>query len=261
MFSANNSPCFEIVNVVQIEERPARNLYLNANRTRSSIAYRISGHTQFQSLGKSYFADTGSIIYIPAGVDYIRTSTVENLIIVNLNVYGENKKEICIYPPEKAEPFSKYFFELEHIWSSHIPGYNFKCTSIFYNMLHEITYLQQLHPANKNEERIINSLFYMNTHFDNPKITIDEIAEQSYISPVYFRKIYRKLFATTPSRAILDMRIQKAKEFLKLGYFNVHEVAEKCGFENDKYFSTLFKKVTGYSPTQYKTNINKINTL
>lgn len=261
LFSENSISCLEIINVFHLTERPARTSSLNANRSRSSIAYRISGSTQFQSLGKSYFADTGSIIYIPAGVDYVRTSTVESLIIVNLSVYGENEKEICIYPPDKAEQFSKYFFELDRIWNSHIPGYNYKCTSIFYNMLHEITYYQHVHHTDKKEELIKKSLLYMKMHFDKPKITIDEIAEQSHISPVYFRKLYGELFGTSPSKAISDMRIQKAKEFLVSGYFNVYEVAEKCGFENEKYFSTLFKKVTGYSPTQYKTSVKNIDKL
>ena len=259
--SENSISCFEIINVFHLTERPARTSSLNANRSRNSIAYRISGHSQFQSMGKSYFADTGSIIYIPAGVDYVRTSTVENLIIVNLNVHGENEKEICVYPPDKAQPFSKYFFELDRVWNSHVPGCNYKCTSILYNMLYEIINHQQIHNTNKKEEIIKKSLIYMKMYFDNPQITIDEIAKQSHISPVYFRKLFGELFGISPSKAISDMRIQKAKDFLASGYFNVYEVAEKCGFENEKYFSTLFKKVTGSSPTQYKASAKSTNKL
>ena len=250
MFFENNNLCFEVLNVFHLKERPATDS-INKNRSRSGMAYRISGNSHFHFSEKSLFADTGSIIYTPAGVDYRRISTVENIIIVHLNVYGKQENEIQLLPPEKAEPFFKYFFEMERIWNSNSPGYQHKCTSILYNMLSEMARFEFLHPENKKEELIKKSLLYMNTHFTNSEITIDEIAKQSHVSTVYFRKLYKEIFGCPPAKAISDMRIQRAKEFLQSGYFTVYEVAEKCGFENVKYFSTLFKKVTGVSPSEF----------
>ena len=50
------------------------------------------------------------------------------------------------------------------------------------------------------------------------------------------------------------MRIEKAKELLKTGYFSVSEVSQKSGFDNVKYFSTLFNKVVGLRPSEYMKN-------
>jgi len=47
------------------------------------------------------------------------------------------------------------------------------------------------------------------------------------------------------------MRIEKAKELLSTGYFSVKEVSQKSGFDNVKYFSTVFKKEVGCSPSEY----------
>jgi len=107
-------------------------------------------------------------------------------------------------------------------------------------------------PINKKEGIIKNSIVYMNSNFDNFEITISEIAEKSFISEVYFRKIYKEVFGISPGRAILEMRIKKAKELLRSGYFSVKEVSQKSGFDNVKYFSTVFKKEVGISPSEYK---------
>ena len=251
MFFDNNELSFKILNIFQRKNRSAAYYEYNKKRLYSGLGYRIRGNSHFNFNGKEVFADTGSILYIPAGVDFTRTSTIEELIVIRLDVHGANEKEIQLYPPEKAGPFSKYFFEIERVWSSNSPGYQHKCTSILYKMLSEMAHFEFFHPENKKEELIKKSLLYMGTHFSDPEITIDKIAAQSHVSTVYFRKIHGELFGCSPSKAISDMRIQKAKEFLQSGYFTVYEVAEKCGFENVKYFSTLFKKVTGVSPSEF----------
>lgn len=52
----------------------------------------------------------------------------------------------------------------------------------------------------------------------------------------------------------LRLRIDKSTELLKSGKLNISEVSERLGFANPYYFSRMFKKVTGYSPTQYLKN-------
>ena len=51
------------------------------------------------------------------------------------------------------------------------------------------------------------------------------------------------------------MRIKKAKDLLQTGYFTIKETALKSGFDNVKYFSTLFKKEVGCSPSEYKSTV------
>lgn len=69
---------------------------------------------------------------------------------------------------------------------------------------------------------------------------------------MYFRKLYKDLYGISPIRAIMNLRIDKAKALLDSGYFSVKKIAGKCGFENEKYFSTLFKRETGFTPAQYR---------
>jgi len=174
------------------------------------------------------------------------------MIVIHFYCHGSNEDEIQIFNPEDSSKFAGYFFEILKVWEESSPGYKHRCQSLFYKMLEEMELYHTANPTNKKESIIKNSIVYMNANFDNPEITISEIAKKSFISEVYFRKIYKEIFGVSPGRAILKMRIKKAKELLQSGYFSVKEAAQKCGFENAKYFSTIFKKEEGVSPTNIK---------
>ncbi|MBE7066829.1 MAG: helix-turn-helix domain-containing protein [Ruminococcaceae bacterium] len=73
-----------------------------------------------------------------------------------------------------------------------------------------------------------------------------------HMSEEYFRKLYKEAYGISPHNAIIDKRIKKACRLLQSGFFSVNEVAEKVGFTNSKYFSTLFHKAMNMSPIAYK---------
>lgn len=250
MFFENSDICFNIINVFRVKREKVQSV--NRNRRWSGMAYRISGSTVFLSGGEKYVAEAGSISYVPAWVDYERNSEDEELIIIHFNTYPYSEKKIEIAHPENTERIAEYFMCLANEWERHSPGYKNRCMSIFYKMLEEVQFCENLSPLNKKERIIRESISYMNANYDSPAISVSEIAEKSNVSEVYFRKLYKELFGMSPVSAIMNMRIQKAQTLLKSGYFTVSEVSEKCGFDNVKYFSTLFKKKTGISPSKVK---------
>ena len=82
----------------------------------------------------------------------------------------------------------------------------------------------------------------------------NEIAGIFYLTPEYLAKLYKKRTGIYLKDYINEYRVEKAKELLKLGDKNVSDVAELVGFDNFSYFSTLFKKITGISPKEFKGN-------
>jgi len=250
MFFNNHKTCYEIINVFHVNPRAGGVLEVR-DRNFNGLGYRISGNSYFNSQGKTYFADTGTFCFIPKKFDFRRTSTDEELVIIHLHSYGESEKEIQIFAPDNISKFAGYFFEIHKVWEESAPGYRNKCHSIFYKMLEEMELYHASNFLGKKESIIQDSLVYMNMNFDNPQLSIAEIASKSNISEVYFRKIYKELFDTSPSKAIQNMRLTRAKELLETGYFSIMEVSQKSGFDNVKYFSTLFNKVVGIPPSEY----------
>ncbi len=79
----------------------------------------------------------------------------------------------------------------------------------------------------------------------------NEAAAVVYLTPEYAAKLFKKETGMNLKDYIHQVRIQEAKMLLA-GGGKVSEVAQKVGFDNFSYFSTVFKRMTGYSPNEYK---------
>ena len=93
-------------------------------------------------------------------------------------------------------------------------------------------------------------LSYFEDHY-NEKISLDQIAENMYLSPFYISKIFKSETGDTPIRHLINIRLEKAKDLLEGGYGgSIQEVAASVGYDDAYHFSKLFKKHFGISPSQ-----------
>ena len=84
------------------------------------------------------------------------------------------------------------------------------------------------------------------------RIGRNEIAGEFFLTPDYLSRMYKKKTGLNLKDYINNYRIERAKQLLSNEELTISEVAEKVGFDNYSYFSTLFKKLTGFSPKEYQ---------
>ena len=72
------------------------------------------------------------------------------------------------------------------------------------------------------------------------------------ISYSYFRKIFEELYQEPPHHYLMQCRLQKAEYLLITSELKISEIASSCGFQDEFYFSRLFKKYIGISPLNYR---------
>ena len=82
--------------------------------------------------------------------------------------------------------------------------------------------------------------------------TLNEICAEFPLSESQLNRRFRAEYGCTPYAYLLDCRIRLAKTMLINTALTISDVAEKCGFGNQYYFSTLFKKKLGVSPSSYR---------
>ena len=93
---------------------------------------------------------------------------------------------------------------------------------------------------------------YLDEHYAE-KISLDQIAENMYLSPYYISKIFKSEIGESPIHYLIRVRLEHAKELLEQKEdFGVAEIAEKVGYDDAYHFSKLFKKTYGMSPLKYR---------
>lgn len=104
-----------------------------------------------------------------------------------------------------------------------------------------------------NKKYVVEQMIsYFEDHY-NDKVSLDQIAENMYLSPFYISKIFKSETGDTPIRHLINIRLEKARELLENGWgSSIQEVAASVGYDDAYHFSKLFKKRYGASPSQMK---------
>lgn len=239
---------FRVLDVLSINQKNVKNF--NKDRHFCAISFRKNTNAVISCNGKEFKMSKGSVSFFPADVDYYRTAGVDDMIVVHLEVmnYYAGQIETVIAPDyDKAE---KLFTEMYSEWSKNKKTKYYTVTSLLYIAFSDIfeyymnKYDAALLPAASAAE-------YISLNFKNPTLTVPQIAKAVNVSEVYLRRIFKEKYKMSPKKYITDMRIKHAASLLASGYFSVSEAAHIAGFEDEKYFSSVFKKNMGCSPSKY----------
>lgn len=95
---------------------------------------------------------------------------------------------------------------------------------------------------------------YMHEHYNEP-ITLADVAEQTGISSSYLSTLFTQNMQMGFVDSLNEIRVERACAYLHQNQMKTYEIAFKVGFNDEKYFSKIFKKVTGETPSEYKKRV------
>jgi len=111
---------------------------------------------------------------------------------------------------------------------------------------------------NKKEEyRYEQIVKYIEDNISSP-ITIKDIASFMYISEKQIYRIVKQVRNISAKDLIIEIKLRKAKEFLKSSNLSLAEISDHLGFSSEFYFNQFFKSKEGYPPGLYRTNIRDV---
>lgn len=105
--------------------------------------------------------------------------------------------------------------------------------------------------SHQKKDMIFDALIYIEEHLDE-KVDFSYLSEKSFMSPSYFRSIFKDVTGLTPVDYLNRMRIVKSLEYLETERSTIADAAAKVGIYDSNYYSRMFKKVMGYSPRYFK---------
>ncbi|NAS30426.1 helix-turn-helix domain-containing protein [Flavobacteriaceae bacterium R38] len=101
---------------------------------------------------------------------------------------------------------------------------------------------------------VIEARTYFNDNFRD-KISLDTVSRDMGISKYYLHRLFKEINGKTPLEYLTDIRLENAKNKLQNSKASIFEIAITSGFDNTAYFSNVFKKHFGLSPTQFRKTI------
>lgn len=93
---------------------------------------------------------------------------------------------------------------------------------------------------------------YIQKHYADKGLTTQQIADNTYLTQTYLCALFKKETGKTVNEYVTEIRMAKAKNLLQNRHLKLYEVALEIGITDSNYFSSLFKKSTGLTPSQYR---------
>ncbi len=208
--------------------------------------------------GVKLVANSGDLVYIPAGCEYtskfineqnssVTTIGVNFLLNSESGEYLQNNKIYSF----NAQSLKKVIYEIEMLSYSFNQVKN-KYNAQIYNAFNIISddFFKFEH-TNIDFLIIKDGVEYLHKYYYE-NFDINYLATLSNISEVYFRRLFKKTFGYPPAEYRIKLRINKACDYLKYTTLPVHQIAEELGFIDPAYFTKIFKQEREVTPLQYR---------
>lgn len=147
------------------------------------------------------------------------------------------------------------FKKMVETWQAKLPGYEFAAKTLLQQLL--LAIVQNIRKQNQNYatstkvERVIQYIHQNSNH----KVTLAELAAMVQLSPTYLSRVFKDITGYSLTEFLNRIKVDKAKELMSEGNMKVKEVAEAVGFNDEFYFSRIFKRIEGISPSEYYSKI------
>ncbi|MBO6065645.1 MAG: helix-turn-helix transcriptional regulator, partial [Lachnospiraceae bacterium] len=102
-------------------------------------------------------------------------------------------------------------------------------------------------PAVVNEAKL-----YMSLHFSEPGLMLQDVAKAVSMSSSRFSTVFSQQNGQTFTEYLVTLRLKKAKELLRTTNERSSQIAREVGYNDAHYFSYIFKKNTGMTPSDYR---------
>ena len=225
------------------------------DRPNYGLAFKCSGENRYTfSDGTVLTVQMGDLIFLPKGSSYFVTDITPGDCYA-INFLPDTPLTVSAFTVHcrDSQQFRQLFAETEAAWKSKTPGYRLKCKAQLYNILYKLQAEHALGYANSEIfRRIRPAVDYLHEHYTTELLSIEQLAAMCSMTPEYFRQIFRKQFGESPLRYINMLKLHHARELLRSGLYSVTEAALLSGYSDLSHFSREFKRATGLSPSEFK---------
>ncbi|OQY30747.1 MAG: hypothetical protein B6241_15400 [Spirochaetaceae bacterium 4572_59] len=236
------------------------------------FCYLPSGQVTFHVAGKSFNIKGGDVfIAFPNEIHSTGGTAMARIKLFWLGIdLSDNQNGFLGYSKDEGRQLLSYFSRIKNrhfrgnnnlgylidriidLYLSDYPLKKILIRNLITEFMIQISDLEVQGTENQISPIIMNSIFEIKQRIPE-KISLQELARTSGLSPGYFKIRFKKEVGMPPGEYILKSKIERAEEFLREGH-TVTETAFEFGFSSSQHFSTMFKTFRGMSPGKWLKN-------
>lgn len=256
----------------------AHSIDLASTTRHLSLKISLDGTERYHTLGQSYAITSGHLLVLPPNEPFAASSSASNNYGMCVDIAAPfwqqalQREQGCSAIAEPSNlyglvlhrhstPQAGQLFQLLGYMHAHIAdasqyeAWFVQIAGLLNSINKEVGQQTQRLPAQKRStqleilHRITKLEGALRDHLRTP-LCLAEMARLCGMSKYHMLRNFRAVYGCTPNKYLERLRMQKARELLAAGNLPVFEVAQQCGFDDQRYFARRFRKHFGRPPSQ-----------
>ncbi len=229
------------------------------------LEYVIDGEGYINIRDKTYHVTSGDVYLLPAGITHKYYSSPNNpWTKVWINVYGRLCNELySMYNSNGIIHFPD--LEIKNLFDDAISICQqrnipteliFSDVSIIFHKIMSKIYFYNNKIVDTNSSPSFQAKNYIDAHISE-KIEVLQLTNIVGLSQCQLNRIFRRDFRLSPYEYVLNCKIETAKSLITNTNLTIMEISEHLSFADSHYFSNIFKKKVGMTPSNFRSNKEK----
>lgn len=244
--------------------------YIHSHKDVLELFYVIEGNGLYYVDKHEYIVNAGNMVICNAGITHGENPLRNNQMIsyccvvdnIKLNSLSENTIIAKDQNPVLYFSGSEVGNIMQAIYNIFLKSgeKNIKICNILANALLELVFVRLSERDNitewnkRKQGDFVNEIIdYLDKNYAEP-ITLEEVADRFYMSQSTFSRFFKQETGMGPLKYLLSRRIGEAQSYLMNTDLSIGEVGSLVGYYDSSHFSSVFRKHTGLTPSQYRNN-------
>lgn len=256
--NVNNEPYVtRLIEVIRNSMLPYTKPFTVSGRHSDAYVFILNGSCSYEFEYDSFTAKAGDILYLSNDSTYRMSVGGEEYRFIYCDFKfadnGSGVRHSFVCTPHNPTDAENLFRRMFRIYNS-VSGERFNsCMACIYEISALIADSRERgYLGSGTRKMMAEAKLFIEQGAPDPSFTVSGAADHFGMSEAYFRRLFRSVYHTSPSKYIRSVRVERAKKLLSYQFVTLTDCAAQCGFSSVQYFTRVFREATGITPSQFR---------